>query len=431
MSVEIRIFNKEFGFEDFISDLSYYSFSPILNGQGHGELAIPSSNSLNVLLRAPGTRLSCRFRDEHLMSGPIRNRQGKYLAGGNSVYAVQDDYRVLANTLAWVQPELGIEPTGLDAPGQAWQTGANTPGTVANQYGYYLWPAGVDTAEAAIKHLIELNCVTRLGRPITVLPNEDRGGNARAAGVLPEIRFQPLSEAVQELLDWSGLVLDVWQDWDTPTIFVDVHEADTWPQTLTVDSGIITDGDWSQDPPDATRIVVGGPGEDAARAFWTVQDGMGIEDEWGDVIEVFRDATGANLSWPDSLADNVKVAKYFRLRGEVAAGDKAEFVRYLDAAGQKALADGAAVTSASVTLVESESFHFMGADGIHLGDSVNTESNGVAISDRITEASVTLTADQGERAAPILGKRTDDPDAALWEAVVGVDGALRNILRKR
>lgn len=430
--VEMRVFNKTLGFENVISDVDYYSFTPRLNGQGSAEVAVPSDAPINTLLRTPGTRLSCRYRGEHLMSGPLRTQQGPFVtAAPSSIYSLQDDWRILKNTLAWVNPAAPLEPTSLDSPGQAWQTSPGTSGTVNGQSQYYVWPASISSAEAAVKHLITLNAVTRLGRPITVLPNLDRGGNVRSAGLLPNIRFQSIAEAVEIILDWSGLILSVWQDFDTPTIFVDVREPSVWPQVITPDSGIITDGDWSRMAPDATRMVVGGPGQEAERAFWEVRDTTGLESEYGDIIEVFRDATGAKLDWPADLAQDRRIAKYFRLRSDVASASKTAFTQYLNAAGATGLAAGAPTSSLGVSLMESETFQFAGEHGIHLGDWLNASSNGIDITERITEASITLTKADGDRATPVLGKRSDDPDQDLWDAIAGVDQALLNIIRKR
>lgn len=430
--VEMRIFNKTLDFENVISDVDYYSFAPRLNAQGSAEIAVPSDAPINTLLRTPGTRLSCRYRGEHLMSGPLRTQQGPFItAAPSTIYSLQDDWRILVNTLAWVNPGAPIEPTSLDSPGQAWQVSPGTSGTTAGQAQYYEWPSSIISAEAAIKHLITVNAVTRLGRPVTVLPNEGRGGNARVAGLLPDIRFQNIAEAIEILLEWSGLVMSVWQDFDTPTIYVDVREPSVWPQVITPSSGIITDGDWSRMAPDATRMVVGGPGQEAERAFWEVRDTTGLESEYGDIIEVFRDATGAKLEWPADLAQDRKVAKYFRLRSDVDAAAKTAFTQYLTSAGRTGLAEGAPTSSLGVALMESEEFQFAGEHGIHLGDWLTASSNGIDITERITEATVTLTAKDGDRAIPVLGKRSDDPDQNLWDAIAGVDQALLNIIRKR
>lgn len=437
--VEMRVYNKTLGFENVISDIDYYSFTPRLNAMGYAELAVPEDASINTLLRTKGTRLSCRFRGEHLMSGLLRGRQGKFLPGGGpAIYSLQDDWRLLINTPALVRPSAPLEPTSLDSPGQAWQTGAGTSGTTAGQYGYYLWPAGIDSAEAAIKHLIQVNLVDWLHRPVTVKPNQDRGGDARGAGLLPDIRFQPVAEALQQLLDWSGLVLTIGQGWGTPTITVDVREPYDWPQVITPGSEILQDGGWSQDPPDATGVIVMGPGEDAARAFLELRD-TDLEDEYGDIIIVTKDATGGKLNWPDDLADDRKVPKYFRLRNDVPQADKTEFLRYLTAAGIAALDDGAETSSLSLVLAESKTFRFMGEHGVHLGDTLTASSEddndpdvtGIKITNRIEEGVVSLSAEGVPAATPVLGKRSDDPDRDLWTAINGVDAALRNSLRKR
>lgn len=361
----------------------------------------------------------------------MRTQQGQFLAdSGAAIYSLQSDWRWLVNTLAYVNPTQPLAPASLTALGQAYATGTTSSGTVTNQRGYYVWPVGVDTAEAAIKNLITANLVTRLGRPVTVLPNLNRGGNARTAGMLPDVRFQTVAEAIEPLLEWSGLVLDVWQDWDTPTVYMDVREPGEFSQTITRDSGLIVGGSWVREAPDATRVVAGGPGEEAARAFTSATD-PGLETEWGDVIEVFRDATGANLKWPDALAENLKVAKYYLLRGDVLTADKTEFTAYLNEATREALAEGRPVASLDVELVENDALSLYGENGLHLGDKITASSDGVTITGTIDEADITFSRDGGQRVTPIVGKRSDDDDTALWDAISGLDRALRNITRKR
>lgn len=429
---EIRIYNKAFGFENVLPDFESFYFNPRKNGQGHAEIVLPSDSDRNKLMRTPGTRLVCMFRGELMMSGQVRTQQGAFIAkNGGSVYALQSDWRLLENTRAWVDPGASLYPTALNDIAQAWPTGAQNPGTVANQSGYYRWPTGINTAEAAIKHIIQVNAVTRLGRNMTILPNQNRGGNARAAGMLPEVRMNTLAEIVQKLTDWSGLVVDIWQDFDTPTVFVDVHQPDTYSQTLTPSSGIVTGGDWSRRTPEATRVIVGGPGEDAARAFYQVLDTTGLENEYGDIIEVFRDATGSAGKWPEGLANEFQVPKYYLTRGDVPQADRNEFLKYLIDAGKEALAEGRPLSSLDVELVETESLQLYGSNGLHIGDWINAESDGVEIAGQIDEADISLTEDEGQTVTPVIGQRTDDDDTALWDAISGLDKAIRNMTRKR
>ncbi|TFD54211.1 hypothetical protein E3T43_12805 [Cryobacterium sp. Hh7] len=299
--------------------------------------------------------------------------------------------------------------------------------TKAPTAAYYVWPDGstqwggpaITTAETAIKHLIGVN-FTRLGRPVTIGADQGRGGNAVAAGMLPQVRFGSLDMNLQALIEWSGLRVTLRQDPTLPTIHVEVSVPTVWPQKLTVESGIVIDGTWSTDDPEATRIIVGGPGQETERAFWGVNDTTGLEAEYGDIIEVFRDATGATLTWPEVIPDAQQIADRYLLRPEVSAADKTIFTNYLNAAGAKSLGEGGLMSGVSLELSETEVFHFGGADGIQLGDTITVTSQGLTFTDRITEATLSWDATDGLVVTPRVGQKTDDPDRQMAEAVAAL-----------
>jgi hypothetical protein len=230
-----------------------------------------------------------------------------------------------------------------------------------------------------------------------------------------------MEEPVLDLLKWSGLGLTFSQDAANPTINVDVFEPKVWQQPLTVESGIIINGSWSTNDPEATRGVVGGPGDGVDRAFWPMVTATDLESTYRDVVEVFRDATSANITWPPAITDDLlKVAKYFLLRSEVAASDKTEFQSFLNTAGAKGLEEGVPTSGLSLELSETETFHFGGVDGIQLGDTITATSRGLTFTDRITEANLSWDATDGIVVTPRVGTKTDDPDRQLAEAVAAL-----------
>lgn len=428
---KITIYDKAFKRVGFIGNPIYASFTPRFCAQGSGEIQVHANDPYLADLLAAGSRLRVEYRGQHLMSGMVRNPQGGFDTAAPVTFQLQDDWRLLRNTLGWVIPRTTmprssgeLQPTFLEDDGQAFTDAAHDPGIDIGT-GYYVFPDGspafgggyVESAESAIKDLAYINMVRRMGRPVTVAANLDRGGNALAAGVLPAVRFDPLDEAVAPLLEWSGLGLRLWQDDTNPTINLDVWEPAVWAQTLTVESGIVGDGTWSKQYPEATRAVVGGPGELAARAFRAVNDGTGLEAEFNDIVEVFREGTGAPIPWPDAVADTLRVAKYYLLRPEVDPVAKTIFTNFLDTAGGKALSDGAPTSGLSMELSETETFYFGGDGGIQLGDIVTASSRGIEFTDRVTEASLSFDASDGLVVTPRIGDRRDDPDVALALAI--------------
>ena len=62
-------------------------------------------------------------------------------------------------------------------------------------------------------------------------------GDARAAGKLPDVRFQPISEAIEKLLAWSGLVLDIGQAFDATVLLVASRSCASAVRPTTVPTG--------------------------------------------------------------------------------------------------------------------------------------------------------------------------------------------------
>lgn len=434
---QISVFGRTFVRSGVVGNPLSQSWTPRFNAVGTGEFTVAATDPMLEFLYQDGARVRVTYKGEHLMSGPVLHPTGDFGANGVVTFQVEDDYRMMANTLGWVRPNPitqssgNLSPENLEDPAQA-VTDVSMPG-LAFGGGHFLFPDGsaayggvtLDTAESAVKYLISQNMVLRLARPVTVAPDLLRGGNARTGGMLPFVRFSPLAEAVAELLEWSGLGLTFVHNGSTGTVTADVFTPTVWPQVLTVESGIIQGGEWSRQSPTATRIVVGGPGEDVARAFHGVNN-VALEAARGDIVEVFRDATGANLLWPDTLADTFRVAKYFLLRSEVPTNLKTAFLAYLNQAGNKGLFEGRATSGLSLTLSETEAFYF-GPGGYSVGDMITARSAGVSFTDRITECTLSESVTAGVTVIPRVGNRTDDPNTIFARAIQRLATAQRRL----
>jgi hypothetical protein len=439
----ISIFGAAFNLLGVLGNPLAQSWTPRFNKVGTGTFEVSREDPMLPFLLARGARVRVTYKGEHLISGPVLYPSGSFEATGTITFQVEDDFRMLSNTLAWVRPFAGLRSSGalnpgdLDDSAQAWKQAEPSPGawtgTSRGQSKYMLWPDGsglsggvqVDYSESAIKFLISANLISRLHRAVTVSTDLERGGDARAADMLPRVRFQPINDVLSELMEWSGLGVKLTHDGTSTTVTAEVWEPTTFPQVLTVESGIIQSGTWSTQNPTATRIVVGGPGESAARAFWGVNN-TSLETEYTDIIEVFRDATGATLIWPDDLAEKFKVAKYFLLRDDVEAGQKTEFTSYLNEAGSKGLAAGVPTSGLSLTLSETDTF-FFGSGGFSVGDVVNVADGEVAFTDRITECELSESISEGVVVTPRVGGRLDDPDQIIADAIAQLAAAQRRI----
>lgn len=427
--LDVAVYSKDFEFLQPLTNLQDSSeFTPKHNAKGSATLVLAPDAPVNEYLQADGARIVARYRDEHLMSGMIRADAGTITPDGNLTYTLEDDYRILENTLAWVAPDNPLMPAALADLAQAWQTGpAGTAGTTTGQSGYFIWPAGVDTAEAMIKYIAQHN-FERIGRDVTILPNLGRGGDARAGGLMATLtpRNGSLAEEIAPILEWSGLGIRVWQEPRGDGLLLDVYEPATWPTELDYSSGALQDGDYQRHRPTATRIVAGGPGDGPDRAFYSVVDAA-LEARYNDIIELFTDATGASLEWPESLSDAFRVAKYYLLRSEVSTDLKNRFTSYLDAAARKKLTENQATASISAALAETQAFSMYGPDGLRPGDIVPIATPAGPISERITSATLALS--NGLTVTPTLGDITNDEDEAIWEAIAAIAAGFRRLSR--
>lgn len=442
----ITIYDKAFSRKGWITDPISCKFVPRWLGTGAASVVLRSADpSLRWLLQ-DGARIAVSYRGEHLFSGTRGLTTGPIIGNGMVSLQFDDDWIVTSN-LAWIAPERPISPTSLGATdpntlGQAWLPGggsdAGADGTVVGQTGYLLWPDGsaaaggeiVDSTEAAVKWLLQVNA-DRLGIPLVCLPDQGRGltGEELRAS-LPAVRMSTIEEAAVPILNAAGLGLRIWHQPGDTHLSAEIIEPRATARKLTARSGIVVGGQWSLKPPTVTRTVVGGPGEIAARAF-RAYGRPALEAQHGIVRERFRESTGAQIEWPDDLADEYKVPKYFHLRGDVPANAKSAFEADMQAAGTKALNEGSPTSGLSLELSETASFHMFGSDGYHLGDRVTVEAQGIPFEDRITEATLELRQSGEFTVTPTVGERADDTDRQLAKALAALAEAQRRVNTSR
>lgn len=420
--------------------------------QPTGTFSMPDDHPLNKRLLSDDARVIVRYKDEHLMSGKVRSPKGKITPGGTVGYELADDFRWLVGTGAWVNPTnpapaTSLSATDVAAMGQASLPGgpstAGADGTVQGQSGYYQWPAGVDLTESVVKNLIRVN-FDRLNRwsqnnappPIAAFkarnyalaPDLGRGYSHRAAGDLPQVRNDSLDTYLIPLLRAAGLGIRFQQDPQSATVTVDIYQPKIYPQKLTVPSGIITDGDWSFTSTNATNVLVGGPGELAARIyryFTAPASTLGALD----VVETFKDAAGGQIDWPATLSDAYRVEKYMQLRPDIAPASYAEVLDAMVKGAADSLADGAPTAGVSVSLSETARFSYGGPKGFHIGDTMTIstgDSRALEFTDTLTECELKATANEGLVVTPVVGDKILNPNLRYARAIVGLAMNLRH-----
>lgn len=443
----LSAYSGAFAHQQDIDGLVSATVNPLRNKVGTTVFELPSDHPTNEWLQKDDARVVATYLGRQEMSGPCRLAATELQKDGTTTYTVEDDVRIWQNTLGWVRPVASGSSQGqaaaqsLSDDAQAVSTVAHPAGTDAG-YGAYVFDAQASgaaslTAEAAIKELTFRNIVQRVGRPATVMPDLGRGGNALSAGKLPVVRNVDLLSALQDLLNWSGLTLTARQG--ANGFLLDVRAGAVYPNKLTLDSGIITDGTGQRAKPNATRILVGGPGDDTARAYTTVVDAA-AEAKYADVIEVLKDASSVNLTWASSVSAAYQVAKYYALQTNAAA-DIAAFQAAMLATGQEGLTDGAAKSGLSMTLAETDTFHYGGdpaKGGVLLGDVIPVQvtpaigsAPALILTGTVSGATITLDDQGGVKAQTQVGDRTDDPDQQLADAIAGLQTALRRAAARK
>lgn len=363
----ITVYDKSFARLGWVDAPNAQTWTLRHNQQPSGSVVAEEGSEASLLLAGEGNRCTVHYLGEQILSGPLRTARTDGESGNRLItFQVQDDYRILQNMLCWPSPGSAIGSQGVHDQ----RTGP---------------------IETVLKGFAQAN-ITRLGLPVTVAPSLGRGPT-----VTVQMRNQKISEEVVPLLDAAGLGVRVYQS--GAGLVLDVYQPDVWPIDLSEGAGTLAGLSWTRTPPEVTRVVVGGPGDDAARVLRT-RVNSAAEALWGDVIEDFVDARDIKDTDPNKLA-------------------------LLDARGDEFLAQAAAKAGLSLTLQEGEIFRY-GGDGIHVGDRVPvTISEGNAVTDVVRSATLSLS-EHGFTSTPVVGERTDDPNVLL---VKQVSKALKGLRR--
>lgn len=364
---KLTVYNKSFQRTGWVGDPVRLEVLARHNAVGNLALTLRNNSSKVALLMDPGTRLVCEYEGQHLLSGPVRTRGGD--SKGEILFSVEDDFRLFNRVLGWPVPTGTISTT--------------TPGTLASEYHTVSGPA-----ENVAKAFVRANAVTRLGLPVTV---EADGGRGDAITV--SMRFHPLYDRLFPAVDGAGVGLSVKQSGSG--LLVSAYAPVTFPRVLSEAAGVVQEWDWTNKAPEATRGVVGGQGEATARQFVRFTSSS-RESQWGDVIEVFRDAR-------DTSSSSV----------------------YTERANET-LAETAEKSGLSVRFSETMNFRY--GQGFKLGDEITLQVGpNLTVTDLLREVKMTWTQKDGLVTTPLLGEVQDDPDTALAKALRKNATDIRNL----
>lgn len=299
-----------------------------------------------------------------LVEGPVGTIKGDDAPNGTVTIPVTGDW--ITGIIGWQAP---ASPIG---------------GQGAAEYDRYTGRSD-DNALAAIAAN-----AARLGLPWDVAASPHLG----TVGPL-ELRMHALEDKILPPLiaDRLQLVVDRTDAgrWD-----VRVTQGEVYPRPITPQSGVLASWSWVQEPPTATRVVVGGRGEGVEREFVLVVDAA-LEAQLGRVIEVFVDARSAEVS--------EDITPY----------------------GWAELAKRSGRSGVTAQLRETSWFQF--GDAYTLGTRLNLQPGTLSVEDVVTEIEITHDTRGGFTAVPTVGLATGDPQKRLVEYVKSVATAVRALER--
>lgn len=312
----------------------------------------------------PGARARVLFDGREECRGLITATPGAGPEGHVTVY-VSDDMRKFRQWLGWQKPTAGIKLQDVDH----------------RRY--------TGSVESVVKTAIQ-ETITRLGVPWTVRPSLGRGGTTTV-----DFRMDYLADLLFPELRRARLGLVLTYNGNTPS--VDVRTPNTVGGVLDPSSGRVDSFDFSRRAPSATRAVIGGRGEGAAREFDLVIDAA-READWNDIVEVFVDARNVEIG--DDLKPD----------------------------GQKALAEGAAQTSVSMEITEQPGFTLH--ETYELGDILPVRIGDLSSSEVITNVTIKDDPDDGVTVTPAVGEIARDGLQRLSNQLARLQARTRTLGRR-
>lgn len=363
-----KVYDKNFAFKAFIGDPISLAVTPRFNQVGTGVLVVETDHPSVPYLMADGARFVVELRGAFLMSGKITRREaaGPAVDGTLTVY-LKDDFRLLQQVLGYPVPDSPLSSQG------------------GSEFAKY-----TGNAETIVKTAVQNNMVARLGMPVTVSANQNRGATI-PDGV--SLRFHPLYEKLFPAVETAGLGVTFQQS--GAGITCDVFTPQPFGQILTEDSGVLQAWSWASEDPLATHVVAGGKGDGTARTFRDARSSS-LEAAHHDVIELFTDATDADTT------------------------------TILTSRAQAALEENSSKSGFSVQLSETEHFQY-GVDGLVVGALVTIGIGFVTRTDYLREVTLNYTRDEGLVTIPVVGEINDSPDRTIAQFLARLKKGLNDL----
>lgn len=366
--LRITVYNKQFARRGWLGNPESVTVTTGFNVVGSAEVTFSADHPRAADILAEGARLVIELEGltYPLISGPVRAVKG---SGPNAqsmlTVTVEDDLRLLWRVLGWQVPTSAIGSQG----------GA--------EYRTY-----TGNAETIVKNMVTEQAKTRLGLPLTVAPNLNRGATI-PGGV--KIRMHPLADRLFPAVEQAGLGVRCYQS--GAGLILDVYEPRTYPRKISEQAGTLRSWEFSSAAPTATRVVGGGAGEGTARTFRTATNAS-LETLYGDVVEVFADARNGDT------------------------------IDELNQSNAETLFEARPTSGLSVEL--SETPHFRYGVAVAVGDRVTIQAGGTEITDILRAVTISWDRAGGLAVKPAVGKVENSADAKYAKAIKALWKGLTN-----
>lgn len=366
--LKITIYNKDFQRKGWLGNPVSVTATVGFNIVGSAEVTFPADHNRTAAILADGARMVIEYEGlpHPLISGPVRAAKSEGPSGqSNITVTVEDDLRLLWRVLGWQVPTAAISAQGT------------------SEYRTY-----TGNAETIVKNMVTENAITRLGLPVTVAPNLNRGA------IIPggvKVRMHPLADRLFPAVEQAGLGVRCYQS--GAGLVVDVYEPRIYSKVLSEAAGTLASWSWSSAGPKVTRVIGGGQGEGTARVFRSAVDTT-LETQYRDVVEAFADARN----------------------GETTAE--------VDQSNTEVLFEGKPTSGFSVELSETPYFRY---GTVQVGDRVTIQAGGLERTDILRSATITWARDKGLTVSPKVGEISDSTDATMARAIKALWQGLTNM----
>jgi hypothetical protein len=366
--LRITVYDKAFHRKGWLGNPESVTATPVFPIGGEAQVTFPSDHIRTADILTEGARLVIEYPDLALplMTGPVTAVAGQGPEGqSTTTVTITDDSSILWETLGWQVPTAAI-------------SAQNTA-----EYRTY-----TGNAETIVKTMVQEQAITRLGHPLTVAPNLNRGA------VIPggvKVRMHPLAQQLFPAVEQAGLGVRVYQSGGG--LVLDVYEPRTYTKVISEQAGTLRSWKWNRANPTATHVVGGGTGEGTARTFRTASD-TALADLYGRKIEVFADARNGQTT------------------------------QELDQSNSEVLFEAQPKSGLELELSETPYFRY---GTVIVGDNVTMRAGTLEITDVLRSATISWTKADGLKVQPVAGKIENSSDAKVAKAIKTLWQGLTNL----